>query len=257
VPRSASQMRPELRPVIVPRHKPRDPEAHADELAERLSRHVAGRLSVALTDNESTMISVKREKGLYHLRLHHMFADAEPAVVQALGRYVRSADQEASQLLGRFIDINQRKIRRARRRRPPAKAQVVTAGAVHDLDALFDALDERYFDGAIRARDVRITWGPRLPSSAPRRRASIRLGSYAVEDKLIRMHRTLDREEVPRFFVEWTLFHEMLHAKHDIPVVDGRRQYHTDAFRAEEDTFDDAELARRYERDQADFLLTF
>ena len=29
-----------------------------------------------MTDNRYTMISVKREKGLFRLRLHHMFLDA-------------------------------------------------------------------------------------------------------------------------------------------------------------------------------------
>jgi hypothetical protein len=203
------------------------------------------------------MISVRRdkEKGHYHLRVHHMFLEAAPEVVKALGRYVTYADAEASRLLGRFIDIHQKKIRRARKRRPRPPRPTVTAGTHHNLAQIFDELNARYFADA--PIDARITWGPRLPETPARRRASVRLGSFAVEDRLIRVHRTLDRADVPRFFVDWVVYHEMLHARHDMPLVDGRRRFHTPAFRADEARFADATRARRYERDFADLLLTF
>src|SRR4051812_14849957 len=81
-------------------------------LRQRLERRLAaplpaGRLALAVTDNRHTMISVKREKGLYRLRLHHMFLEAEPDVVKALGRYVGLNDRDASVQLGHFIDVNQ------------------------------------------------------------------------------------------------------------------------------------------------------
>ena len=53
------------------------------------------------------------------------------------------------------------------------------------------------------------------------------MGSYSVEDKLIRIHRSLDRDLVPRFFVAWIVYHEMLHQVHGAPILNGRRQFHT------------------------------
>ena len=64
-----------------------------------------------------------------------------------------------------------------------------------------------------------ITWGAR--TGRPKRRNSIKMGSYSVEDRLIRIHRSLDRVFVPRFFVAWIVFHEMLHQVHDIRVKHG------------------------------------
>jgi hypothetical protein len=227
----------------------------------RISRHVPnGRLALAVTDNQYTMISVRRSRGLFRLRLHHMFLDAAPEVVRALGRYVAHNDRESSQLLGRFIDVNQRKIRRARARlRRPALAQrpvtVETRGDVHDLQAIFDALNAQYFNNAI---DARITWGQRHPAgAAPRQRSSIKMGSYSVEDRLIRIHPSLDRPFVPRMFVEWIVFHEMLHQKHDIPVKAGRRQFHTPEFLAEEATFAHYHEVRLWERMHLDHLLEY
>src|SRR5262249_40777255 len=148
------------------------------------------RLALAVTDNRYTMISVKREKGLFRLRLHHMFLDAEPEVVRAIGRYVSANDRDASRLLGRFIDVNQRKIRHAHRARPPI-VTIETKGEYYDLQEIYDDLNGRYFRGRI---DARITWGQRQqPGTRKRRRNSIKMGSYSVEDRLIRIHPSLDR----------------------------------------------------------------
>ena len=230
-----------------------------ETLRQHLERRIAaelpaGRLALAVTDNRHTMISVKREKGLYRLRLHHMFLDAEPDVVRALGRYVGENDRDASTMLGNYIDNNQHLIRRARRARPAA-VTLETQGEVHDLQEIYDDLNQRYFGGTIEAR---ITWGQRTPHGARRRRRnSIKMGSYSVEDRLIRIHPSLDRAFVPRSFVEWIVYHEMLHQKHDIPVVRGRRQFHTQEFLLEEAAFEAFEKSRRWERENLNRLLVY
>jgi predicted metal-dependent hydrolase len=232
-----------------------DDDSARKALEVQIAQHMPdGRLALAVTDNRYTMISVKREKGLFRLRLHHMFLHAEAEVVRALGRYVALNDREASRLLGQFIDINQRKIRRARRARP-ISVTIETRGEVHDLQSIYDVLNQRYFAGCI---DARITWGQRqTPGARKRRRNSIKMGSYSVEDRLIRIHPSLDRLFVPRTFVEWIVYHEMLHQKHDIPVVGGRRQFHTPEFLAEEATFDEYDRARLWERENLDRLLLY
>jgi hypothetical protein len=243
--------RPELTPV--------DDEEARKALEERISdvmgQHAPeARLALAVTDNRYTMISVKREKGLFRLRLHHMFLDADPDVVVALGKYVARNDRFASQMLSRFIDVNHRKIRRARRRRPTVFT-IETRGEVHDLQEIYRHINAKYFADCI---DARITWSQRAqPGAKRRRRNSIKMGSYSVEDRLIRIHASLDRPFVPRLFVEWIVYHEMLHQKHDIPVVGGRRQFHTPEFMAEEALFDQYDRASRWERDNLDKILHY
>ena len=53
----------------------------------------------------------------------------------------------------------------------------------------------------------------------------------------ITISKTLDAADVPEWFVEFILFHEMLHIKHPARLVKGRRQYHTNAFRTDEQRF--------------------
>jgi predicted metal-dependent hydrolase len=259
--RAPKLARTRLVPVSPPRRElaPVEDEQARKQLEVRIlgamgAQAADARLALAVTDNRYTMISVKREKGLFRLRLHHMFLDADHDVVSALGKYVARNDRGASQMLSRFIDINHRKIRRARRRRPTVFT-IETRGEVHDLQEIYNEINKAYFDNRI---DARITWSQRAqPGAKRRRRNSIKMGSYSVEDRLIRIHASLDRLFVPQLFVEWIVYHEMLHQKHDIPVVGGRRQFHTPEFMAEEAEFEHFERASRWERENLDKILHY
>src|SRR5687768_13539314 len=204
-----------------------------DSLERRIRAHLAkGRVAVTLTDNRYTMISVRRiaREKRYEVRLHHMFADADPVITRALARYIADNDADSSRILGDFIDDNSDHVR-GRARRTPTQV-IFTAGEHYDLRQIYDEINERYFENKI---DAAITWGAR--TGRPRRRNSIKMGSYSVEDRLIRIHRSLDREFVPPFFVEWIVFHEMLHQVHDIRVKNGRREFHSKEFLADEAQF--------------------
>ena len=223
-------------------------------LERRIRAHlVRGELTVTLTDNRYTMISVRRENKdgkRYKVRLHHMFADATPTITRALARYVAHNDRDASRLLGDFIDANQHLV--SSRERKAIAPRLTTSGLVYDLRVIFEDLNQHYFANSIEAR---ITWGQK--SGKKKRRNSIKMGSYSVEDRLIRIHRSLDREFVPRFFVEWVVYHEMLHQVHDIRVVNGRRQFHSREFLRDEAKFERYAEARAWERAHLDELLTY
>jgi len=224
-----------------------------DSLERRIRAHLArGRVQVTLTDNRYTMISVRRisKERRYEVRLHHMFADADPMITRALARYIADNDPDSSRVLGEFIDENSDHVR-GRGRRAPATL-IFTVGEFHDLRSIYDDLNTQYFEDRIEAA---ITWGAR--SGPPRRRNSIKMGSYSVEDRLIRIHRSLDREFVPQFFVAWIVFHEMLHQVHDIRVKNGRREFHSKEFLADEAQFEHYDEAKSWERRHLDAILTY
>jgi hypothetical protein len=222
-------------------------------LERRIRAHLErAAVRVTLTDNRYTMISVRRvpRERRYEVRLHHMFAEADPVITRALAHYIADNDRDASRVLGDFIDGNHAQVR-GKTRRAPGQL-MTTAGDTHDLRDIYDDLNARYFADKITAA---ITWGPR--TGRARRRNSIKMGSYSVEDRVIRIHRSLDRPFVPRFFVEWIVFHEMLHQIHDIKVVNGRREFHSKAFLADEAQFEHYRQARAWERRHLDALLTY
>ena len=223
-------------------------EAQRQGLQTRLAAYFTkGRPRVVVTDNLNTMLSIKRGQGVWTLRMHRMFAAAPPAVLRAVAQYAQSQDRRSATLLRRYIDHHEHLIR------PPVepRAQPIDVqGAHHNLKAIFDELNAEYFEGAIAAR---ITWGPRTRRKAGRE--SIKLGSYSVEEQLIRIHPVLDAADVPRFFVAWIIYHEMLHEVHDMPIVDGRRVYHTPEFRRAEARFEHYAEAVLWERTQVHKLL--
>lgn len=211
------------------------------ELQSRLAAYLSkGRPRIIVTDNLHTMLSIKKGHDAWTLRLHHMFLDAPSMVVRALAHYAQRQDRDAADLLRTFIDSNDDKIRRRDEPRPVA---LDVEGRHHNLETIFNDLNEQYFDGRIEAR---ITWGPRGRRKA--RRESIRLGSYTLEDALIRIHPVLDAADVPRFFVASVVHHEMLHDVFDMPVIDGRRVYHTAEFRRAEAEFEHYAAAVMWEK---------
>jgi predicted metal-dependent hydrolase len=204
-------------------------------------------LRLNLTENCNTIISVQRGQEGYRVRVHRMFAGVEPRLVRALARYVVHNDRRASELLGGFIERHKHLIRTEPRRE--RRVVLRTRGQHHDLWAIFERINREYFGGN---HDARITWG------IARRRAnrrSIKVGSYSVEDRLIRVHPLLDQECVPGYFVDWIVFHEMLHGKHAIRRKGGRRCFHPPEFAQEERQFPDYDRARRWEATHMDILL--
>ncbi len=234
----------------------------AKRLQRRLSRQIGvlsnetATLDIRLTNNHSTMLSVRREPGRYRLRLHHMFVAASAQVVAALGRYVIHPEAEASATLDAFIAERSaalKPVRDVSLRRPRIIER--PGGQHHDLKAIFDEINAGYFAGTI---DAKITWGRRKRCPDPARlHKTLTMGSYSVEDRLIRIHPTLDRPDVPLYYLAWIVYHEMLHQKHGIPELGGRRCYHPPSFLAEERLFDEYERAHRWERQHQHRLLMY
>ena len=218
-------------------------EQETDRVATALALYLPpGKvLELRLTNNHYSMISVRRKPDGYRLRLHRMFVGAEPRTVRALARYVVHNDRRASTLLGDYIERHQHIIRQQKRR--PRQMNLRTAGRHHDLQAIFDSLNASHFGGGLEAR---ITWGP--VTSRGKRRRSIKMGSFAVEDRIIRIHPALDQDCVPDYFVAWIVFHE-------IKRENGRRRFHSAEFLAEERLFPEYDRACAWEKANLDRLL--
>lgn len=214
-------------------------EGARQSIERRLAGLLGERVVLSITDNRRTMVSSGRRDGQLRVRLHHMFLDCDAGVVRALADYLRNGSREASLRLGHYIERNGHRIRPRHRR----TLRVRTAGRHHDLATLFDEVNHEWFEGAVR---LSITWGRRGSMRRPRR--SVRLGAYSAEDGLIRIHPVLDQAWVPRFFVRYVVFHEMLHHVIPAPVRSGRQTFHSTEFREAEHSYPDYERAIRWEQ---------
>lgn len=219
------------------------PDVARRRLEVQLAATLGAPLRLLVTDNRSTMISSSRRRGRLEVRLHHMFLEADAVTVGALARYVSRRDRKASATLGTFIES-----RRERIAAPRSRVRALrTAGAHHDLATIWREVNDRYFGGTL---DARVTWGRRPGLARRRRRArrTIKLGTYCSDEQLVRVHPALDQEFVPRYFVAYIVFHEMLHHVMPMPVTRGRRQVHTRAFKEREATFEHYERAMKWEK---------
>jgi len=245
---------PRVVPLPLPLLTPAGPQIFVHEgarqgLERRLIAAFGGPVQLAVTDNRRRMITHSKSRGTLRVRVHMMFLGAPDRIRDALVAYVVHGHKEASQVIGDYIDQNLHRIRAWR----PVPGPLKTRGEVHDLVAILAELNHEYFGGALG--DVLVTWGRRTSCERGKERRTIKLGSYSAVERLIRVHPVLDRPWVPRYFVAYIVYHELLH--HVVPEVRvGRRTIlHPPEFVRREREFRHYERAVAWEHKHIDRLL--
>jgi hypothetical protein len=229
---------------------PPDRAEHARRLADALSGLLAESVRLTVHDNRSTMVSFRRKGQELHVRIHHMFLDAPAEVVAALASFAQAGRGTGAKRLeaARWIDSW---VKRHRHRiSAPRVRPLQPRGRAHDLKALFDRINAEHFGAAI---DARIGWGPVRVGDRSR---TVKTGVYLDEARLIRIHPSLDRTEVPEFYVAFIVFHEMLHQAVPAREVNGRRIVHGAEFRRRERAHPDFTRALAWERRHIRLLLS-
>lgn len=201
-------------------------------LEECLNKPVA----VVLTGNSTSMLSARIYDGVLRVRLHRMFLHADSRVMNEIVSYLKNK-RGAMPHFRSFIRDNRGQLSR----KPPKKVPVRTAGKFHDLCGLYDEINREYFGGMVNAV---ITWGSRSPRHAVRKRT---LGSYSERSHTIRINPVLDKKTVPRYYVAFVVYHEMLHAALGISIKGKRRSVHSREFKKREKLFKDCEKATAWE----------
>lgn len=111
-----------------------------------------------------------------------------------------------------------------------------TQGYAHNLDQSFDRVNALYFRGSMPKPNV--VWNRTLTGR--------KFGHYQPGTDTVMLSVSLDDPSVPACVVDFVMYHELLHKKHGITVVNGRRLLHSPGFRADERRFDDYDEAGRH-----------
>ncbi len=118
-------------------------------------------------------------------------------------------------------------------------------GRWFNLRAIFNKLNARYFRNRITG--YRLVWGRKRRE---RPRETVVFGTIQEEDRIIRIHPLLDRSFVPLWFVEYVVYHEMLHSVvADLYDEQGRRVVHHDRFLEKERRFHWFRRAKAWEQE--------
>jgi hypothetical protein len=177
---------------------------------------------------------IRLRSGRVYVRISDIFKSAPPDVHRAIAfiltaRLLSKRTPEIHERVYRAYAYSSQVLRASDLARRQRGRKIVSSarGRVYDLDKMFQRLNRRYFDGQLE-KPV-LTWS--------QRRTRQILGHHTAAHDTIVINKTLDDQEIPDWFVEYVLYHEMLHIKHPARLIKGRRYYHTNAFRAEEQRF--------------------
>jgi hypothetical protein len=204
--------------------------------------------SITITDNTRSMLSVRRKDHAFHVRLHHIFLNADERILKAVAEYVSGRSRRPLEIIKDFIREHGAAVKKSRES-APRRINIRHEGMHFNLLDSFQDLNETYFNGEV---DCPITWGNIL--GRPCRR-SIRLGSYSPVSDLIRISPVLDRDYVPQFVVDSITYHEMLHKFLGFKYIKGRRFSHHADFKEMERRFVHGDKARAWIKKNLNLLM--
>jgi hypothetical protein len=229
-----------------------------DALARALARELGAPVSIVLTRNRTRLVAARRAGDGWLVRVHAALAELAPPDVALLARFLRGerAARPALRDLVRARRAALQGVDRPNRPDRPARAQPVAAapppgGRHHDLADVVASVRARFFPDL---PPVAAAWS----GTVGRARRHVRLGSWCEARRLVRVHRRLDASDVPRFFVESVVHHELCHAVlGGAPARPGgaRRRVHGPDFRRLERSFPDHVRAAAWERAHVQALL--
>jgi len=187
--------------------------------------------------------TIRLREGKLKLRLSDLLEGAPEVVLRAIIHILMAkiyrkpisaayANRYHRYISSRALQSKAELVRQLRGRKRLASPQ----GHTYDLDVIFEELNARFFHGLL-AR-------PRLTWSAERARNS--LGHYDSAHNAIVVSRIFDHPQVPRYAVEYLVYHEMLHLVHPIKMRGGRRSVHGSEFHAQEKLFPELEEAKEF-----------
>ncbi len=224
-------------------------DRRAFERVRRIARRLGLRfpIDIVFTFNRSTMISYRRRREAATLRMHDVFRDASTEVLEGVLRSCflplsRRAAAQCGEAIHGFLHENHRRIEMANlRHHGPAKV-IGSAGAVHDLDEVYHQVRRDYFPRKLIRLDL--TWSTRVSRHT--------MGQWCEQapgiNNLISINRMLDDRRVPRFYLEYLMYHEILHEVLPPRLVNGRRIRHFPEFKQRELEFVRFDEAIEWER---------
>jgi predicted metal-dependent hydrolase len=217
------------------------------EDAYRELRHEASipELKVEFFKFTSIKNTIRMREGKLLVRLSDLLEGAPAPVLHAIAHillakmYRRPIDRESAARYRRYVSSQpiSRKahlVRQMRGRKRLDSAQ----GRAYDLEAVFEDLNIRFFNGLLGR--------PQMTWSRDRSRNS--LGHYDPAHNAIVVSRIFDHPRVPRSAVEYIVYHEMLHLKHPVRLRGSRRCVHSAEFQAEERLFPQLDEVKQFLR---------
>ncbi len=187
--------------------------------------------------------TIRLREGRLLVRVSDLLQGAPVRVFRALAHillakmYRKPIDGEQSARYRRYVSAHHMSQKAHLVRQMRGRKRITSAkGHAYHLEEIFEDLNRRYFHG-LMARPV-MSW-----SNEPARN---RLGHYDPAHNTIVISSLFDHARVPRYVVEYIVYHEMLHLRHPVKLRGSRRCVHSAEFQADEKLFGRLEAARAF-----------
>jgi len=187
--------------------------------------------------------TIRLREGRLLVRISDLLEGAPEPVLRAIAHillakmYRKPIDREHATRYRRYVSTHHMSEKAHLVRQMRGRKRITSArGHVYHLEEIFEDLNRKYFYG-LMARPL-MTWSTE--------RARNRLGHYDPAHNAIVVSSVFDHPRVPRYVVEYIVYHEMLHLKHPVKLRGSRRCVHSPEFQAEEKLFDRLDAAREF-----------
>jgi hypothetical protein len=189
--------------------------------------------------------TIRLRQGKLYIRLSDLLEGAPEAVRRSIAHillaklYRQPVDRAHSARYRRYVASHDVAAKARLLRQMRGRKHIHSARGHHyHLEEIFDDLNHRFFHGLMGR--PQLTWSQNHARSS--------LGHYDPAHNAIVISRVFDSPRVPRYAVEYILFHEMLHLKHPVRLRGSRRCVHSREFLAEEKSFPELDQARQFLR---------
>ncbi|UCE36023.1 MAG: M48 family metallopeptidase [Thermoplasmata archaeon] len=185
--------------------------------------------------------TIRRRENLVFIRISDMLKDAPLEVICALGVILfcklerRPPPKKEAKMYKDYANSKkmQNRISKFRKIRGK-KVYLGPKGEVYDLKESFDRVNRKYFKEKLKAPSL--TWSLR--------KTKTRFGHHDDVFNTIVISRTLDNKRLPSYLLDYVMYHEMLHMKHERSYKNGRRSMHTKVFKEDEKKFHNYKKAK-------------
>ena len=189
--------------------------------------------------------TIRLRETVVHVRISDLLEGAPEGVIEAIAHillakiYRKPIQALHSTRYRRYVSSHDMSAKAQLVRQMRGRKRIESPhGQVYDLDQIFEALNRQFFFGLLARPQM--TWS--------RSHSRHSLAHYDPAHNAIVVSRVFDQSRVPRYALEYIVYHEMLHLKHPVKLRGSRRCVHGPEFQAEERLFPELEKAKAFLR---------
>ena len=187
--------------------------------------------------------TIRMRQGKLHIRLSDLLEGAPERVLESIAHILlakifrKQIEKKHVAQYRRYVASHEVSAKAHLVRQVRGRKRITSPhGSVYHLEEIFEDLNRRFFHGLL-AR-------PQMTWSQIKSRWS--LAHYDPSHNAIVVSRVFDQPRVPKYALDYIVYHEMLHLRHPVKLRGSRRCVHGKDFQAEEKLFPELERAKAF-----------